>query len=255
MLFTESKSTTLGSTNELTRVSAEVVRNIMMMIEANKEEWQEAVIESQTSHDAMDQLIFKTKELETVDTEFLKAEAEDVTERMLKSQQSKRSRLISKEMTKDNYMSYMTGAVAENLIRLAINKPKTSGGGGSKRATISYSEEEYEQLANDQEALKRAIRNVQSKKSIERRKDDFDESSDRWKEIVDTEERLKALRDGSSKEAEKAIETNLQINELLADTDVKGLKAAEAKDLLDRIKQMLAAKEEETTEEVELNVG
>src|SRR5690606_2582700 len=106
----------------------------------------------------------------------------------------------------------------------------------------TYSEEELEALANDPEALKRAIRNVQSKKSIYKSKADFDPESERWQELLEAEEQLKAIRDGQTIEAEKAIEKTNQLEEMLATIDPKDLKAADAKDMLESIKQMLSSK-------------
>ena len=248
-LFTSQKASNntkggnqLGSTANLTRISADIAREILKRAEADAEKYQTKIVESQQSHDVMDQLINDTYDLTTVDVEFLKAESEEVLDRMIKSQQSKRSRAKSKEMTLDNYITMLTGAVAENLLRIAANKPKSAGGGGARRKTVTYSEEELEAFKNDPEALKRAIRNVQSKKSIDKSKADWDPESERWQELLATEEQLKAIRDGQTVEAEKAIEKTSQLEEMLASVDPKDLKAVDAKAMLDSIKQMLATK-------------
>lgn len=232
----------LDSTANLTRISTDIAREILKIAEADAERFQQVIIDSQESHDVMDQLINDTYNLATVDVEFLKAEGEEVLDRMIKSQQSKRSRAKSKEMTLDNYITMLTGAVAENLLRIAANKPKSAGGGGARRGTVTYTEEELEALANDPEALKRAIRNVQSKKSIDKSKADWDPESERWQELLEAEAQLKAIRDGQTVEAEKAIEKTSQLEEMLASVDPKDLKAADAKDMLESIKQMLATK-------------
>lgn len=231
----------LSKTAQLTNLSTEIAREVLKATEADLEKYQAMILESQQSHDAMDNLIDDCYNLNDVDIEFLKTEDEDTLDRMIKSQQSKRSRAKSKEMTIENYLTMMTGAVAENLLRIAANKPKQSGGGG-RRAQIRYTDEELEELANDPEALTRAIRNVQSKKSIYKSKAEFDPESDRWKELLEVEEELKAIRDGHSIEAEKAVETTNQLEEMLATVDTKDLKAADAKQMLDSIKEMLATK-------------
>jgi len=236
------RSNQLDNTANLTRISADIAREILKRAETDAEKYQAKIIESQQSHDAMDALINELYDLNQVDIDFLKNETEEILDRMIKSQQSKRSRAKSKEMTLDNYITMLTGAVAENLLRLAANKPKSAGGGGARRKTVAYSEEELEMFANNPEALRRALRNVQSKKSIYKSKADFDEKSDRWKELLETEAQLKALRDGQSAEAEKAIEKTNQIEEMLATIDPKDLKASDAKDILASIKQMLANK-------------
>lgn len=232
----------LGSTANLTRISTDIAKEILKIAEADVGQFADKIIESQQSHDAMDALINEIYDLNQVDIEFLKAESEEVLDRMIKSQQSKRSRAKSKEMTLDNYITMLTGAVAENLLRIAANKPKSAGGGGARRGTVTYSEEELEAFKNDPEALKRALRNVQSKKSIYKSKADFDPESERWQELLMVEEQLKAIRDGQTVEAEKAIEKTSQLEEMLASVDTKDLKAADAKAMLDSIKQMLATK-------------
>jgi acetolactate synthase regulatory subunit len=234
-----SRGNQLDNTANLTRISTDIAVEILKRAEAEK--YQAKIVESQQSHDVMDQLINELYDLTTVDIEFLKAESE-VLDRMIKSQQSKRSRAKSREMTLDNYITMLTGAVAENLLRIAAGKPKSAGGGGARRGTVTYSEEELEALANDPEALKRAIRNVQSKKSIYKSKADFDPESERWQELLEAEEQLKAIRDGQTIEAEKAIEKTNQLEEMLATIDPKDLKATDAKDMLESIKQMLLTK-------------
>ena len=232
----------LSNTANLTSISASIAREILKRAEADAEKYQTKVVESMQSHDAMDQLINEIYDLTTVDISFLKKEPADVLDRMIKSQQSKRSRAKSKEMTLDNYITMLTGAVAENLLRIAANKPKSAGGGGARRGSVRYSDEELEIFANDPEALKRAIRNVQSKKSIYKSKADFNPESERWQELLEVEVQLKAIRDGQTIEAERAIEKTQSLEEMLATVDPKDLKATEAKDMLESIKQILATK-------------
>lgn len=232
----------LSSTAELTRISTEIAREILKRAEADAEKYQQVILDSQKSHDVMDKLINEIYDLTTVDIDFLKAESEEVLDRMIKSQQSKRSRAKSKEMTFENYLTMLTGAVAENLLRIAANKPKSAGGGGARRGTVAYSEEELEAFKSDPEALRRALRNVQSKKSIYKSKADFDPKSEKWQELIMVEEQLKAIRDGQTIEAEKAIEKTNQLEEMLATIDTNDLKAADAKNMLENIKQMLATK-------------
>ena len=236
------RSNQLSSTAELTRISADIAKEILKFADADAEKYQTKIVESMQSHDVMDNLIAEIYDLKQVDIEFLKAESEEVLDRMIKSQQSKRSRAKSREMTLDNYITMLTGAVAENLLRIAANKPKSAGGGGARRRTVTYSEEELEAFKNDPEALRKALRNVQSKKSIYKSKADFDPESERWQELLKAEEQLKAIRDGLNVEAEKAIEKTNQLEEMLATVDPKDLKAADAKELLESIKQMLATK-------------
>lgn len=236
------KSNQHNKTADLIRISADIAREVLRRAEADIEKYKTKIVESMQSHDIMDELIKDTYDLTTVDIEFLKTESDEVLDRMIKSQQSKRSRAKAKEMTLDNYLTMLTGAIAENLLRLAANKPKTVGGGGVRRTSVRYTDEELDMFKSNPEALKRAIRNVQSKKSIYRAKADFDPESERWKELLEVEAQLKAIRDGQSAEAAKAIEKTQTLEEMLATVDPKDLKATDAKELLDSIKQMLSTK-------------
>lgn len=231
----------LNATAQLTSIATDIAREIIQKTNADLDKYQELVVESQSSHDAMDKLIAECYDLKTVDNEFLKAEGDEVMNKMIRSQQSKRSRAKSKEMTFDNYLTMMTGAVAENILRIAANKPKVAGG-GARRARIEYTDEELQELADNPEALKRAIRNVQSKKSIAKNKSDFDPESERWKTLLKVESQLKEIRDGHSEQMKEAAAAASKVEELIADIDTKDLKAAEAKDMLAQIKEMLASK-------------
>lgn len=236
----------LQQTARLTAIATEITNSIMNTVSTDVEKYQAKIAESQKSHDAMDALIAECYDLSAVDIEFLKAESDDTLDKMIRSQQSKRSRAKSKAMTMDNYKAMMIGAVAENLLRMAANKPKSAGGSSARATDVCYSEDELQRLAADQEALKRAIRNVQSKKSIMKSKADFDENSDRWQQLLVAEEQLKAIRTGGTvavdPELQKAAEDKKKIEEMLAAADVNSLKAADAKSMLEAIKEMLASK-------------
>ena len=237
-----SKSNQHTKTADLTRIAEDVAKDILRKAEADAEKYQQLILDSQKSHNVMDRLINELYDLTTVDIEFLKTESEEVLDKMIKSQQSKRSRTKRKEMTLDNYLTMLTGAVAENLLRIAANKPKAAGGGGARRNSVRYSEEELEAFKNDPEALRKALRNVQSKKSIYKSKADFDPKSERWQELLAVEAQLKAIRDGQSAEAARAIEKTQSLEEMLATVDTKDLKASDAKEMLEQIKQMLTTK-------------
>jgi len=227
----------LDKTAELTMVSATIVSEILKSIE-NNEEMTNQVKLSMQSHSEMDKLIEMNYDLTTVDVEFLKELDAATLDRMVKSQQSKRSRSKSKMMTLENYKSMLTGAVAENLLRLVSGKDKQSVGFSSRMADVTYTDEQLQEIAADQERLRAALRNVQSKKSIAKSKADFDPSSDRWQQLLIAEEQLKSVRIGSAPRA--SVETN-KITELLAGVeDVTSLKGADAKSLLEQVKLLLA---------------
>lgn len=228
----------LSKTAQLTTVANKIANGVMQVITGDPTQFEEMVKESQKSHDAMDKLIEQTVGYDDADVDFLKSESDDTLEKMIRSQQSKRSRAKSKVMTRENYFTMLIGAVSENLLRIASGKPK-SAGGGSVTGSIGYSEEELAELASNEDKLKKAIRNVQSKKSIMKSKADFDESSDRWQQLLEAESQLKSLRDKHS-----AVQTQkLQETEsLLQDVDTDSMSAEESKELLAKVKEMLASR-------------
>lgn len=235
----------LTKTAQLTEVATDIANEIFAKITAEPEVYHERVIASQKSHDAMDDLINELYPLGTVDISFLQTEPEETLEKMIRSQQSKRSRAKSKPMTKENYLTMMVGAIAENLLRLAAGKPKSAGGGYVMK-DVNFSQEDLEYLAQHPEELKKAIRNIQSKKSIMKSKADFDPQSERWQQLLQAEQQLKELRNrinGSvTKEAKEALEAKQKLEEMLATKDINSLPPEEAKRLLDAVKEMLASK-------------
>lgn len=219
----------LAGTAQLNSVASGIVDAILRHIDEHADELAELVAESQRSHDAMDKLIGECYELKAVNIDFLKELDENTLEGMLKSQQSKRSRAKSKTMTLDNYRNMMMGAVAENLIRMALGKEKTAGR-ARRVGAIEYTDEQIEKLRNDQNKLRKEIRNIQSKKSIMKSKEGFSEDDEQWKKLLEAEEKLKALRIPARGIAVDT--TKRKLAEMLDGIDLNMLKAADAKKLL-----------------------
>lgn len=233
----------LGKTAQLTQVATMIANKIMAEVTANPEEYQAKVLASQKSHDAMDDLIGELYTIKYEDGEFLYDEDADDLEKMIRSQQSKRSRSKAKVMTRENYMTMMTGAVAELILRDVAGKPK-SAGGGAAMGDIGFSDEDLQQLAQFPDDLKKAIRNVQSKKSIMKSKADFNADSPRWQQLLRAEQQLKEVRDRSmgavSKQAEEALSKQKQLEEMLVAAETAS--PDEAKNLLDAVREMLASR-------------
>lgn len=215
-LFAEDKSpevsnrgNQLSATAELTKLATDITNDILS--EVREKPLDEELIEkSMDNHDAMDELINRVRPLDMVPTAFLVGIDEEEFDKMIRSQQSKRSRAKSKEKTAENYKTMMVAAVAEGLLRIAANKPKSGGGAlGTVRT-----EEDYAKLADDLEALKKAIRNVQSKKSIMKHKQGFSEEDPRWLELLEEEARLKELRP-------EAPERSIEIKDLRTQAEAK----------------------------------
>lgn len=226
----------LAGTAQLTTLASAVANEVIKKIDADLESYREKFDASKSDHNAMDTLITELYALTTVDVQFIKELDEDTVESMLKSQQSKRSRAKSKVMTLDNYKSMMTGAVAELLLRLATGKAKSATGIRRRAGSVEFTTEELETLKEDQEAVRRELRNVQSKKSIMKTKADFNEESERWQQLLVAEEQLKGIRISSS--TVKTIRVDETKDALLAeigDTALEDLKPAEAKKLLQKV--------------------
>lgn len=223
----------LNGTAELTRIASIAATNIIHKMEENIEAYRDRIAQSATDSKELDAIIDEFKPYADIEEDHpLRNLSIETVESMLKSQQSKRSRAKSKTMTLDNYATLLTAAIAEDIIRDLYNKPKSAGNFGNRAGIVDYTPAQLEALAADQEALKREIRNVQSKKSIMKSKEDFDESSDRWQSLLRAEVMLKDLRTDANTKVVEVDHTKEKIAELLNGIDLEHLKAADAKDLL-----------------------
>lgn len=242
---TENNETTanarnLAGTAQLTSTANELVAECIKKLNDNLDEYREDFEASKHDHNAMDALLAKLIDYDTVDVEFIKELEETTVDGMLKSQQSKRSRAKSKAMTMDNYKSMMAGAIAENLIRKATGKVKSAGGARRMSGSVDFTAEQLEELKEDQDRLKKEIRNVQSKKSIMKSKADFSEEDPRWQALLVAEEQLKSIRVSTGRtQVVKVDETKDALAEKLADVDIEHLKAGESKELLAQIRAMI----------------
>jgi hypothetical protein len=229
----------LNKTAQLTSASTEIAHDIITLVIADQEQYGPRVAASQQSHDEMDKLIADLGILDEVDIQFLKDEDDLVLDKMLKSQQSKRSRSKSKVMTQENYTSMMTAAIAEYLLRQAMGKPKGANYGGATSGDATYSEEELAKLATDPDALSRAIRNVQSKKSIAKSKIDFSVDSERWQQLLEAEGQLKDLRSSLSGTVNRTTQAAVT---MLEDINLDELSAEDAMAQLAKLKETLAGR-------------
>lgn len=247
----------LAGTPTLVAKSATVVTEIMQTIENDVEKFADLFEASKTDHVAMETLVNEAYDLSTVEVDFLRDLSEEELTSMLKSQQSKRSRAKSKPMTVDNYKSMMNAAVCELLIRTVLDKPRAAGGfGAGGKSILEYTPEEIAALGEDQEALRRVIRNVQSQKCIMKHKEGFDEAGEAYQALLKVEAVLKDLRVVVPRQ--RTDKTKKMIQAALAEHDVENLKAADSKELLKMIAQMVGTEEaaeeaadEEVTEDAE----
>lgn len=237
---TATNARNLAGTAQLTSVANELVAKCISKLNDDFETYREEFGASKADHNAMDKLLAKLIDFDTIDIEFIKELDEATVDGMLKSQQSKRSRAKSKAMTMDNYKSMMSGAIAENLIRKATGKAKSAGGARRMSGSVDFTAEQLEALQADQEQLKKELRNVQSKKSIMKSKADFTEEDERWQALLVAEEQLKSIRVSTGRtQVVKVDETKEKLAEVLADVDPSSLRASDSKELLAQIKELL----------------
>jgi hypothetical protein len=245
----------LEKTAQLTSQASTIANSVLKVINAvdedQKAEYEGMVKASMTNHDEMDDLINACVDLADYDIDYLKKETESTLDKMVKSQQSKRSRSKGKVMTLDNYKTMLVGAIAENLLRMAAGKPKLATG-ASSNGSVVYSVEELTKLSMSKEELAKAIRNVQSKKSIAKSKIGFSVDSDKWQQLLVAEQQLKALRDGTVCQKPIVDARLFKLETALKEvSDPSALKGNDAKALLammlEIINQTETVNEEETT--------
>ena len=230
----------LNGTAELTRVSSNIAVSIIRSMEEQIDVYRDRIGESAKDSSAMDKLLDEFRPWTDIEEDSqLRFLDDDTVESMLKSQQSKRSRCKSKAMTLDNYKSLMTATIAEHLLRELYNKPKAAHMGPRRAGIVDYTPAELEAFEADQEALRKEIRNVQSKKSIMKSKADFDESDERWLALLKAERMLKDLRVGGTTTVVEVDTTKTKLAEMLDGIDLEHIKAGDSKELLNSIKEML----------------
>lgn len=248
-LFAESNSTVttngrnLAGTAQLTEIANRTAKTVIAQLNENLDEHMEQFKASQKDHAAMDALIEEMVDFGIIEMSFMYDLDEATVDGMLKSQQSKRSRCKSKSMTLDNYTSMMTAAIAEKIIRLATGKTKNAVGVRRNAGTVTFSDEELEMLKENQEQLKKELRNVQSKKSIMKSKADFSEEDERWQALLVAEAQLKEIRVSTRKVKVVEVDTTKEkLEEAFEGIDlesINSMKAADSKALLAKLAELI----------------
>lgn len=227
----------LPGTAELTTLAGNIAHSIIKTMEDDIDNYRERIAQSAKDAQVLDSLIEELSPDFDEQAAFLHDLDEAVVDGILKSQQSKRSRAKSKAMTLDNYHTLMTAAIAENIIRVVTGRAKSVVIRHGN--VVDYTGAQLEMLAEDQEALRREIRNIQSKKSIMKSKAEFDESSEAWLALLKAEQQLKDLRVSKQPHVVKVDTTKDKLKELLAGKDIEHLKSADSKELLSMIAGMV----------------
>lgn len=143
----------------------QLASGIMAKIPEGDAAFVQRIKDSQTDPQALDDLV-KDYCGENLVNEAVAAFDPDEVKRLLKSNQSNRSRRKNMAMTQSNYVEMLTAAIAEWVIRESCHIAKsTTPFGRSHTSTFDFSPEQMEAIAKDQDELARIIRNWQSKKS------------------------------------------------------------------------------------------
>ena len=224
----------LDGTQRLTECAGSMALAFISAVEVS-DVTDEQLLQAVKSNDKFDALIRSLIDVElgADDEQYFLELGNDFAAKALKSQQSKRSRLKNKPLTSINFRNLTTAACAEIILRDLFGLEKHAGGAGSRRGSIGYTDAELDELAADQEALKRALRNVQSKKSIMKSKAGFDPESAAWQELLETEAQLKERRVKSARTRTVRVdETKSALTDLLADVDTSKLNKQQLLELI-----------------------
>lgn len=231
---------TLTGTVQLQMQAAEIKKSVIAQLEEamngeQAEELEAAMLKAQSDNNAMDELVQRFTDISSADVDWLKGNAE--ADKMLASVQSKRSRLKTKEATYDVFVQMVEASISEQLIRVATGKTKGNGGATRVRGSVEYTEEQLAAYAKDQDALKREIRNIQSKKSIMKSKAGFSEQDAYWIKLLDAEAQLKALRVGTTSKTVVVQPDPIreQLKDMIGDTDISKMNKADMAALLANI--------------------
>jgi hypothetical protein len=217
-------------TVRLTMQCTDLANELYTKITTNEEWTTEYIIPILQDHDKLDRFIAEQAPFDETEFEWLVETDSGLVDRMIKSQQSKRSRSKGKQMTQQTVHAILVGAYAENVLRKVCNKPKNQLA-ASIGSVVEYTPEQLAELQADQDNLRRHIRNLQSRASIMKSKIGFDENDPKYVSLLDWQERLKELRVG----AIAAPRANPAVVEMLKDKDFNNMKPTEAKELLAQI--------------------
>lgn len=247
-VFKSNQSTINGGKNQIAQTAQLTMQSTAIAEELLErlKDWQEADADALISNTwadyaAMDEYLQGYAAIDTRDWSWLKEAGDEVGAKMLKSQQSKKSRARAGELTYTNYKTYLIAAIAELGIRDAFRFEKSAAGRVSA-ATLELTEEAIAMYTEDQVALNKAIRNVQSKKSIAKKKG-ISEESEEWQQLLTFEAGLKSLRTTGAVDTEtkKKAEKAEVIEAMLSEVDPDNMKKAELAAKVNELKMMLSA--------------
>lgn len=207
-----------------------------------------------TDNESTEEAVEKFNEKLVNDTVFLSELDKESAIKMLKSQQSKRSRVKNEVMIQANYIKSMSAAIAEALIRANCELPANGNRASGRRVELELTDEMIERYKNSQDLLTKAIRNIQSKKTIAKKKAGFDENSEDYQTLLNFEQSLKMLRTDKVHVVETIVEKLVVdpeleakankvdgVSSLLADLDLDKMKKGDLAKIIAEAKEMLLA--------------
>lgn len=224
----------LHGTTLMQTISANLTAKAFAELQQNDEAY-DLFKDSQTDANIMDALVDKL--LPSFADEDFSALAEiDNAEfgKMLASVQSKRCRLAKKSMTMDNYRSLLDAAICEKIIRTLTNRPKGSFAASGSVLKV-FTDEELQQLSTDQFRLRAMIRNVQSRKSIAKKAEDFSEDSENWQRLLEIESQLKSIRTVVEPQT-RGPQVSAEVVKILSDEDTDKMTKAQLLEVIAKIK-------------------
>ena len=242
-LFTQSKNDTT-TVNEFTatlnKLSHDLANEILVIISKDEEKFSAMVMDSLEDSNVLTDIMETSGLLKDYDA-LLVAEKYVVSETeaasILKSQQSNRSRLKkainddpkTEGLPMDKYRGYLSAAIAEHTIRIVGNIKRGASGQHTTFVLQHFSEQQVENYKNDQLALSKMVRNLQSRKSTGQKKKTL--STDDVLVLVGMIKQLTDVR-STTPIVNKTAQYN-QIAALFTNIDsIDKLKLQEAKDLL-----------------------
>lgn len=263
-LFAEENNDLIGKTDKALVGSAELVRladieaeKIWAMADSDDTEDDrivELVGKSIDDPSLLDDVVSELYVYEADSLQFLVKLSDEVLERMMKSQQSKRSRIKSMTRNKNNYLKMLSATIAEHMIRKALNKPKGKSGRVSSLMAPELTEEEIKLYSVDQFSLGAQIRNVQSRKSTFKKNTENYEETEFWQALLQREAALKALRTNVSTPVVFTDPRVDRIIELVAELNINSMKVHDVKEVLRAVRNIVTIDESDEESEVVENV-
>lgn len=227
-------SRALAQTASLTAYSDSLAR--ALIVDAKKDEANADLIKASfTTAAAQDTLIELFCGVLSTDT-IVDAD-EDTLKKLLASQQSKRSRSKGKDMTLSNYISMMSAAIAETVIRTVMGKPRGASATAGSSATTPLSDGDLSVYADDLDLANRRIRSLQSWKSTHKHL----EGTIEWDCVVENIQKLQDLRPSTTTVKVIKEDPRIQaVREQMKDVDISKLNKSEKDALLQDILSKLA---------------